>query len=304
MEDLREDLRSNTEEENIKEEKPKLKILSDDEYEAALDSVKDMDFIEASRCLKNMREEKEEMESVKIMIESFKNSEQNLNDIIQISNVVDELNTEFDIDSFLDNYELLVSRISGMINKLEDRVHEFDDIEKTTSYLTNSVLHFIEKKEKIIKEKEMKSNLPFVVYYKRLREVYENRNQTYFLFNKLKSQAANIARLKRDATKTKNWIDVSDKRIRKTLSPFFDDMRVNIIEEYITELFKDKKTALLFIEFISNMAENNRKFKKNGEYRWVQILFMNILDIHVGIYDLEGGKEKFDAELLKLKAYF
>lgn len=299
-------LNSETEEENIPTTTKKFNLLNDDVFEQTKKDIAVMDFLEASKTLKDMNEDKEQYESIKLMMESVEQNTTgtNFNMDIEITNMINELKSDANLCTFLDDYDAIMLRINEIINLLEDKLKDFDDIEKTTSFLTKSVLHSIEKKEEIIKANNLPSGMPFVVYYRTLRDVYENRHTTDFLCRKLDTMQANIARAKRDMKRFKNWNKEASVSIRRKFSSNFDDRRMDIIEAHIKSLFNDDTKTLLFMYTMSNLFVNMKKSGKRGDYCWILIMFMNILDSSAGIYDLDGGIDAYNQELLKLKEYF
>lgn len=299
-------LDSETEEENISTTTKKFNLLNDDVFEQTKKDIAVMDFLEASKTLKDMNEDKEQYESIKLMMESVENNmtRTNFNMDIEIANMIHDMKSDANLRTFLDDYDDIMARINQIINLLEDKLREFDVIEKTTSFLTKSVLHNIEKKEDIIKANNFPSSMPFVVYYRTLRDVYENRDKTDFLCRKLETQRANIARTKRDMKRFKRWKEEATVSIRRKFYSNFDDRRMDIVEAHVKSLFNDDTKTLLFMYTMSNLFVNMKKSGKRGDYCWILIMFMNILDNSAGIYDLDGGIEAYNQELLKLKEYF
>jgi hypothetical protein len=73
------------------------------------------------------------------------------------------------------------------------------------------------------------------------------------------------------------------------------------IEHYLTGLFESEDLAFYFQYVLSLIYEREMTHNKYGSHKWVEVLFMNIVDIIVGTYDLEGGKEEYEKKLLELK---
>ena len=47
--------------------------------------------------------------------------------------------------------------------------------------------------------------------------------------------------------------------------------------------------------------KNEKEFKVLGKHKYIENIIMNVLDICVGLYDLEGGKEYFNEKLCEIR---
>jgi len=280
-------------------------FISDDEVEQICQSISEMNIIEATKTVNDMKNQKQMFEYYKSFAKSIKDVE-----LSEFGKSIDQANFEKltgmkkDIDEFLASYDDIVSRIDKIIECAENRVKEFDDIDKTTSYMNDAMLSIIDKKLNLVEKRNIAKNHPISIYYRTLKDIFTNRTKVDYILNKIPHIKPNLERIKREVKdKQRGPANLENAKvfITNTLQNGFKYEQVTAFTEYILKLYGNRDAAFYTMYALATIYSNAVRFKKTGEHKWVEVLIMNVLDIITGSYDLDGGKEVVNDSLLKIK---
>ena len=278
-------------------------LISSEYYEKMTEEIDKMNFIEVSRVLReliteiaNLKQAKEMLNNIEVM-----GLDSKTNKAVQEANVMADLGVNAEVESFKASYEEDLLKLELLSEKAETRVRFFDNVEKTTAYLTDTMLDIINQKIETSHALNKAENAPILIYYRTMRDVFTNRNQTDYFVTKISSMKENIARMKREIKNGKVSSDFFKKYVTDILVTEFSIDQLRVFEKFVDELFKNDDAVQYFLYTLANIYTNTKNFKKTGEHKWVEVLIMNVLDIIVGSYDLEGGAEAYSTNLLKIK---
>lgn len=279
-------------------------LISSEYYMTLSTEIEKMNFIEVSRVLKELLTEISNLKQSKDMIEQLQKADVSLmNKEIQEANIMKDLGIQKDFASFMDSYEEDLVKLELLSEKAELRVRFFDGVEKTTTFLNQQMLDIIDQKMKSAADIGKANNAPIVIYYRTMKDVFTHRTETDYFVKKISTMTANIARMKREIKKSWYENDNIQKFVVNSLTVEFSSEQLKKFEEYITELFgSEGDTNILFLYVLATIYNNTKTFKKTGEHKWVEVMIMNIIDMSVDVYDLEGGKEYYNTNLLKIKS--
>lgn len=282
-------------------------IISDDTFAQICQSLNEMNIIEATKSLRELQVQKKLLEdsyqfanSIKAMMAT--NSGINMN--IAQANLQEMIGMEKDVNEFLASYDELDLRLSKLIEHAENVLKKFDDVEKTTSYMNDAMISIIDNKLSLIAQKGFANNHPVSIYYRTLKDVFTNRRTVDYIVNKIPQLIPNINRLKRSFRDKKKGASnriAACEFINNTFRLSFSREQLIAVTEYITKLFDNSDATFYTMYALATIYSTTSQYKKTGEHKWVEVLFMNILDIITDSYDLEGGNEVVDAGLLRIK---
>lgn len=274
------------------------------DIEETKEYLNSLNFIEIKAFRKNVVNEKDQLEYYK-----------NLADSLDIENMAKEIAIEnFDeeykgVKEVLKDYEPIMENLKEVIAAIDEKLEEFKDIPKTTTYMTAQLLEVYKKKmaalEKVLENPDVEQrNIKESVLnkYKTLIEVYSTRGNYSYLIGKSNVKHT-INDLKKQFTRHKSGTKLIAKS-RKVFLKYFTQEQMAAIEHYILDAFNQDKSALLV--FMAHLAKILRFEQTSGLYTRVVILLMNILDnIASDIeYDIENGVEDLENFLrIAYKAY-
>jgi len=280
---------------------PNNAIVTEEYYNETVEAIKKMNYIEASRALRDLLAEIANFKQAKEMIsqiETFASS--GIEKTIQEANALSQLGKDGDIESFNASYDDTIERLESLVKLAEDNVRQYDGLEKTTTVLTNMMLEIIQSRLVSIQEKGFASNSQQSIYYRTVQDVFMHRSNCEYFVKKITSERVSLQRLQRETKKDPASKAKTQKFITSTLITIFDAEQLARVETYINELFKNDEVVFYFLYMLASIYNNVKVHKKTGEHKWVEVLIMNILDIQVGIYDLEGGAEEYANQLLTI----
>lgn len=287
-------------------------VITDEYFEKTCEEIEEMNFIEVIKINNEFRYHKDSLEKAKESVEQIvrlqeemmKSAESDSN----LTNAIMEADAQSsheldDLKAFLDSYDDTMGKLNALIEKSDERIHAFDDVEKTSSYLNNSMVEVIDKKLNGIKDDGSTKTKQMLTYYKEIRKIYEDRTNVDFLLERIGTKKIEVRRLKTSLKKDKsgNTLAATQKKVVGLLSKSFNTNLLVRAEEYLTELFGGEDEAFFFQYVLALIYEREKTHGKYGKHKWVEVLFMNIIDICTNKYDLEGGEEFYKEQLLKLR---
>lgn len=278
--------------------------ISNEYFEIVCEQISNMNFIEARKMLKELKDTKQQLEDAKSTadaiysaydemqnaVEASEASELSDSDKINVANV--EVNNDIsDLKKFIANFDDTMSKIDQLVEKADQKVHEFDHIEKTTSYLTQCALELIDRNQKNLHE-DMVDYKRLSIYYKELRSIFEHRTDINFILEKIPSTRILLRRAIQSLKKNKNFAKNFKKTILKTFGRVFTVKDMNTFENYLLERY-DSPDTFYMIYTLYLIYTQEIRFNKYGKHKWIEIFIMNTIDLSKGTFDLEEGKDAY-----------
>lgn len=286
-------------------------IITDEYFDQVCNDMEKMNYIEIAKFNKELKTEKDQLVSAKETANNIIDMKKSLKSYEgDITSAIDEANAEFetgvsDMQEFIDHYDDTMDKMNKLIEKSEEYLHKFDDVKKTTSFLNDAMLQVINKNiKKMETNNKVTKNLR--IYYSELSVIFSNRTSIDFVLSKIPDKKSYIRRLKNEMRKETGdqYVKSIQKNVTSVFCSVFSVNQMQTFENYLKDLFNidgDTETVFYF-QYILYLIYNSEKTNgKYGKHKWVETMIMNVLDIVEGNYDLEGGKEFYDSQLLKLR---
>ena len=291
-------------------------IISQEYVDKTLQEIEEMNFIETQKFIREVKYQQNNLVSAKDTAENFlvlKNqmdagmlSEDDADDF---SSKIEESNAEVDtgvedVQTFLDNYEDTKEKMQIILDAAENHLHIYDDVKKTTSFLSEEMLKVLEKnRDKIDDSNPMYKTLR--IYYKEVMNVFQNRTSTEWIEQQLPSTKIEVGRLQRDLKKDTTGTVMSNvqKRVAGSLYSMFSAAQLNAFENFLTDLYKDMGGSDLafYVQYALFLVYNKEKTNKPyGKHKWVEAAIMNVLDVKSDVFDLEGGPDVIKEGFLRI----
>lgn len=264
-------------EEEVLENMEEAKVRED--LNSILESIPTLNYIEASNLKSNIVNEIENLNMMKETIDNINElNEDDLAKKIMAENELDDNAYKFDSEKFINEYNDTLSDLESVNDKLAEKLKEYDNEEKDTTFLTNQLIESIDKNLKRIEESDIINKDYEMKNLNTIKNIYMDRGNLEYLTHK----ASNAAAIKKWRKNLSNNQSVTIKKSIKIFTKHFNKVQLQYIEKYINEAFQgDEFASVLFLAHMANIisAETN-----SGKYVWVKVLFMNILDIQAGIF--------------------
>lgn len=286
-------------------------IISQEYFEKMCDEIEQMNFLELTKLHKQLTVNQDDLihakrtadQLIELQDELSKNDDNDLAKAIVEANAETEAGATEGVQAFLKAYDSTMDKLDKLIEKVDNTLKNFEEMPKTTSFLTENMISVLDKNLERLNVSDKSSLKTIKIFYKVLYEIFTNRTSTTFLVDKVKNQKSNVQRLKRDIANDKTGSSMKRAQ-EKTCGLFlsvFNAAQLTAIEEYLQKLFEDDDIAFYLQYALACFYEHEKVYGKYGKHKWVEVMFMNISDICADMYDLEGGKEYYDQQLLKLK---
>lgn len=287
-------------------------LITEETLDKAFKNIQSMNFIEVSRYIRQIKSE----------IESHKVSKENAEGILKLQETLkesDDLSTAIeladaetifenrDVHRFLETYDDTISKLNKIREAAEEKLHTFDDIKKTTSFITNEMVSILEKNiariESQITEENASKSKRLLQYYSNVKNVYANRSDISWVIGKVESQKILMNRLKSSMKKDKTNVTLSStqKNVTKAFCKVFNVNQLTEFEKYLRKLFDNDDAAFYTQYLLYLLFTSEKKYGKHGNHKYVEMLMMNVLEIISDNYDLDGGSEYIDSQLLILR---
>ncbi len=275
-----------------------------DDINEMMESVSALNFIESNNLLKQIKGEIDNLDSAKKLLDSIEEMDtSDINKKIMSANALenplgDEDSTfKQDSEKFKEEYFITKKKLSELQVRLEEKLLEYKDVEMNTTFLTSELIDSVNKRLVAAKDSGIDSLSNDIKMMEKVISIYENRNNLDYLLKK----GSNIGAIKKFRKLTTNNYQNTMKKSVKRLAKYFDGAQLERIEFFLISINPDKNK---FAAFIAHMAHLLEFEGRHGNHTWIKVLFMNILDIDGGIYDLEGGAEAFNTQLTELYSYY
>ena len=300
--------------------------ISEKEMMESMNLIDSMNFVEVSRYKLDLEHTKEEFESAKALAESLIESRKQMEEAQEalegndgakasmdkysndLNSRIEEANAEVetgisDMKKYLENYPETMRRLNQIIEHAEEKIKEFDEVQKTTSYMTNCMVDILKKKLGELENLNVGNPKTLKIYYKETIRIFENRTDISYLLEKIPDTKIQVRRLKQALKKdrTESTLKNTQKHVCEVLGSTFNPKQMLSFEEYLINLFNNDTDAFYFQYILYLIYKKEKETGKYGKHKWVEILIMNVCDIQVGLYDLPGGKEEYDKKLIALR---
>ena len=286
-------------------------IITDEYFNKMCDDIDIMNFIELKKLQRDLKSQYDTLEESKETIVQLMTLRETAlsttSDNPDLASAIIEADTEIstnikDFEAFLNSYDDFKDKMERLIAKTDERINSFGDIKKTTSFLTNQMIDTLDKN--IVRIKEYSSmGTELLTYHTSVREIFANRTSIDFIFDRIPTKNIEVRRLKSSIKKDKrdDTLKATQKRVTSSFSSCFNTKTLSIMEKYLIDLFGDEDIAFYFQYVLSLIYIREKTHGKYGKHKWVEILIMNIVDIATEVYDLDGGADYYNEQLLKLK---
>lgn len=278
--------------------------------------IEEANFIELGNIKRKLEREKDDLAQSKEMADSIielkeQLKKQKTDDILATQMEIANLENDSmfnDLNKFLEEYDMLQEETAKLLQRTNERLDEFKDIPKTTSFMTGLMLETLNKNLKRVEE-TAELNPNGTVKIKKMIEnqmqIFTHRDSMKFILSKVGNYDIQLRRVINDCLKPnadRDIIPSIQKSVTETFIKVFNTNQLSAFEKYLTDLYGDS-TDSFFVQYVLYLVyrrelDHGRAY---GNHKWVEVLIMNVLDISTDLYDLESGKEKYDAELIRLR---
>ena len=199
-------------------------IITNEYFEKTLLELEEMNFVEIKKVNKEFLFQKDSLEKAKVSVEQIMElkkmtedaakTDNNLADAIMNADVEVSTGVE-DITKFLESYDDTMDKLNKLIEKSEELIHKFDNVEKTTKYLNENMLQIIDKNIARLKKDDSNTMKHLLIYYNEIRKVFSNRDSVDFLLEKICTKNIEVRRLKTSLKKDKsgNTLKATQKKV-------------------------------------------------------------------------------------------
>lgn len=332
-----EDLVNNMEQEEPKteegentQEDPRIKnaIITEEMQQEEFKRLQTLNFIELNTYKRQVRQQIIDMEDTKNSMNSLRKLQESMKSMndelskrsnnmfanqLESANLDDMVNlTIEEMNVFEEHYDENMEKLQELEAAIDKRFQEFENVQKTSSYMNSCILDIITKKldslgDIPVKNKQWKT---LKVYYMNVKSVYEHRESLAFLEEKIPEYLSYIKRLLNDIKKEKkngkkksSIIPGVQAQVQKTFFQVFNHNQMKAVENYLRDVLDTKETdgwnSWIF-QYYMYIFYLNQKEKEKGYHKHIEALIMNIIDIATENYDLPGGKEELDAQIIRI----
>lgn len=294
------------------------KVIADSEIvENYKKAIEEANFIELGNLKRSLEQDEKSLEDARETAKSLLKLKADLEkaerqDADTLSKKIEVANEEdaamFDnLQDFLENYEESQNNIRTLRQKVEERLDEFKDVPKTTSFMTGLMLETIDKNLKRLEEKEADPNRKKKVskMLENQKEIFKNRDSVEFILSKIPNYEIPMRRFVLDCLKPNAKRDIIpsiQKQVTKTFTTMFNTNQLSEFEKYLSTLYDDS-TDSFFVQYLLYLiyCRELDHGKDYGNQKWIEVLIMNVLDITTDNYDLESGKDAYDEKLIQIR---
>lgn len=245
--------------------------------------------------------------------EEDETSEPSISDQVVLSNMAEEFGLDGkEIKEFLDNYEDSIAKLDRAVEECEKRIQKYDDTPKTSSFMGGEMVDIAEKRLALIAQQEtltpkMKRRRN---YYQILKEMYGHRDVIpEYLFQRLDNNKKTIERTYRNLITDlkKGQLDVVhnlQNMTQRALCRVFSLDQMKLFDKYLELILNpdhvDNDMSTFLLEYAIYNLYMDTKLNKTGQYKAIEVIVSNVLDILTDNYDLDGGSDAYDEQLRKL----
>ena len=308
---------------------PDTTIITEEMMDEELGRIQTMNYIEIHSFRKDLVQQMKDIAEVKAVAEQFVELEEKtkaensdneadpLTSRLQLENLSDKASIKADgspdIHKFLDGYEESRMRMEQTLQKVDERIREFDTIEKTASFMNDCMVSIAKRRIEQLENNTaivLDNKKKLIYYYKNMEKIYSERDNVDFILQQIdKKKNLMIKFINRANRSYKNntqspYTSVSIAATR-AFSNIFNVNQMQSFDGYLASLFNPEKdpsdTSTWLVQYALYLIYSDEKLRKYGEHKWIEALILNVLNILDGSYDLENGIEYFDKQLLKIR---
>jgi hypothetical protein len=291
------------------------KIITQEDLTVFKDSLKDKNYIELDlikyKIQKEMCNLKKTKESILKIDEIVNSTITKVNSLDDASDALDDmtkkkpsdnqLNTEIMFEDALkqndyfknkkefdENYDIFMKDMIDATAIVDEELKRYDNVKKSASFMTSEYLSILKRKSETSKDEEHKKAYDFLI------NIYNNRTNLDFLTKK-----AQLSYTLHDMNKNlkkdrKKYMSRAVELLVKT----FTSVQLKTVEKYLVPIFNNDNAFQLFIYHLAKIVKYDRK---NAE--WIKVLFMNINDIQILMYDI-GDPKEYKLKLSEIASYY
>lgn len=314
--------------ENIREISDKLSNIPETEEDAAyliteemkneeLEKIRGLNYIELLQYKRELQQKKQELIQTKEAIEQLTQIQEQLKNVdeeaAQMGEKLAMENIEDDVDlnsgefsTFLDNFDSSMKYIEETINATQDRIKEFDETEKTSSFMNKNMIEIVNKRLAALENQPRYKKM--VIYYRNIKGIYEDRTSVKWILESANNKEIEIRRWKEANTKEKklgkrDLIETTKKQVSRAFTGVFNISQLKIFEQYLKDVLQradDPKDVseidrIVFqTQYILYLLYTDRKARERGFFKWVESFIINILDVKDNHFDLIPVEELDD----------
>lgn len=324
---------------NTSEEIKPTNVISEEEMQEEFKKIEEFNFIELlayERTIKNQKtiiENRKEFaeqlaKAKKELLEEMaegagmaaaKQHKTNLAKEIEIEDLKSKLNLDdddSDLQEFLDHYDESMERLNKTIEKVKDRLKEFDIVQKTSTYMNKAMTEIAEKEIKkiddAVKEDPYSESKYTLIkrHYERMIKLYSSRDDLTPIINRVDGMGQLIKnfynRTIEENKKDKSIsIDSARKNASKEFMYLFSIEQMQCFDQYLNKLYNpnddDDDFATFMTQYALYLVHRDIKAVKKGLNKNIDMAIMNVIDIVNDNYDMPNGVEYFNDQLLKLR---
>jgi hypothetical protein len=297
-------------------------LLDTVDIDKTKEEVADMNFIQASTLLKKIDENIKTIENIKAFLEALEevqdenpDTSKHLNVDMMRENVLAEAGIKYTYEEFIEKYPELSEKLNTCGSILQDKIHEYSEVEKDSAFLTSQLLDSVQKRYKSLqRDLEELNQTEDPDINKRhslvlgindmefMQEVLVDRYNSVFLEERVQNMSS-----PKDIVKKYNQ---SPKKIKsKTISLFtwcFSEEQLNGALKVLNDYGKNEKASDMLLYYIATRA-NKAYTQTRMTYSWYKIFIMNLLDYGTGVLTNPENRARLeqtmDNLLKKFKPY-
>lgn len=309
----------------VLEEATRELMISDEEMKVLIDAIPTLNFIELHSMMRDISQTRIQLEDAKTMTDSFldvMNTRPTKKDDTLASKIQDAdleeqgkqiLHTigedAMDADGlegtaevlkkYYDEFDRTMEKVTTITELIESTLHEkYDNVKKTTSFLTTCTVEMLEKKIAELPERFADGKLANDL--RKLKEIFETRTSIEWLSEELANANQSIRRLyydlKKDATGIKRNSVI--RSVCKEFGKYHSPTQMQECEKLLKSVLGDEVSFyLIYALYSAHMRQMNRH---RIEYKYIEMFIINCSDIQMGLFDLEDGVDGYKGKIKTL----
>jgi len=297
-------------------------VITEEMLEQEVDRINSMNYIEVMTFKKDLQKQIDDVAQVKAVAEQFMELQKKVNeeeeasagDQINLENMKDDIGLNAkEIQKFLDGYAANRRTIQEDMERVDARLMEFENVDKTAKFMNECMLEIADKRIKQLEDDTMIAlarKKDALTYYQNMRKIYSNRDSVDFVISQIVKKKDLIIRFIRRTNKEIRYnqqlpFNSVSTSATKAFINVFSVKQMTAFDGYLSNLFNPEKnksdTSTWLVQYALYLVYSDKKLRKYGEHKWIEMLILNVLNIIDDSYDLDNGIEYFDEQLLKVR---
>lgn len=272
-----------------------------DGIESVINSIPSMNFIELLKFKKDIDKELENLQGAMNLINSLEKMDgiDDLGRKVALENVLQDKEFKDDSTKFKESYPRNLQKFTLIKDAIYEELKKYDDVSKGTKFLTEQMINSINKSIGRLSSVEDSPQKNKVLHNLAVNlDAYTNRTSLGYIIEKAKKQYI-VGGLRSDMFKNAAKCLAYTERI---FSHIFLKGQIETFRGYLLKLFEEnEKNTNLVLYHLAKLAASE---KDTDCIEYIKVFAMNVNDIESGVYDLDGGKEEYDKEILALYYYY